>query len=125
MILWLLKLKMQLFIKENKSYMLKNFIKFIYISFNAFLCLFILFTVNFIIVSDERMEKHFTEIILKKIAYALIVDLLSIFLSYILYQILKKYLPFKNENKKIIKYLFIIYTIVSVISLLAFVMIVK
>ena len=81
--------------------MKKNFITFIYVLLNAFLCLFILFTINFIIVSDERMEKHFAEIILKKIAYALIVDLLAIFLSYILYQIFKKYLPFEKENKKI------------------------
>jgi hypothetical protein len=45
--------------------------------------IFILVSVNFIIVSDERMAKFFREIILKKMVYTLLIDLISIFSSYL------------------------------------------
>lgn len=105
--------------------MVKNYITILYFFIVGILCFFILISINFIIISDETLKKNLTKIILSRIAYTLIVNLLAIGLSYGLYLIIKKLTILETENKNVLKLLTAIFTTVSVISLSIFLLIIS
>lgn len=100
--------------------MVKNYITTLYFFIVGVICFFILFSINFIIISDEILNQNLTKIILSRIAYALIVNLVAIGLSYGLYLLISKLIILQTENKNVLKLLIAIFTTVTIISLSIF-----
>ncbi|KFC18996.1 hypothetical protein IO89_15865 [Epilithonimonas lactis] len=100
--------------------MLKNFVTFLYFTAVIAICIFIFVSVNFIILSNDPLQRNYTKIIIAKIAYKIIIDIIAIMFSYGLFLLISKLTVLKAEKKDIFKLLTLIFTVVSVISLAVF-----
>jgi len=100
--------------------MLRNFITVLYFAIVAIFCVFIFISVNFIIASSETIANNFNKIIVSKILYTIVLDFISIGILYLVYLALRKLMNLKTENKNILKLLTIIFTTVSIIALITF-----
>lgn len=100
--------------------MLKNFFTFLYFAIVAIVSVFIFISTNFIIASDESISNNFNRIIISKIGITIIIDLLAIGVLYVIYLALKKLMKLETENRHILKLLTVVFSIVSIISLIIF-----
>ena len=102
----------------------KNLITFFYFASVVVICIFIFVSINFIILSNDPLQKNYTKIISAKIVYAIFIDIIAIGFSYSLYLIIRKLTLLEAETKDILILLSIIFTSTAFISLAVFLFII-
>ena len=102
----------------------KNLITSFYFASVVVICIFIFVSINFIILSNDALQKNYTKIISAKIVYAIFIDIIAIGFSYSLYLIIRKLTLLEAETKDILILLSIIFTSTAFISLAVFLFII-